>query len=138
MNVVYQIFKGSDSAGPIDYAQPVAEVPGTSWPMGPRPAPSDAWYGIRARDLDTGLAEPNIDVTLRLTIDAQGRNISNPPPSPVGITATPSGTDGALVQWKYLPAPGLPEPDSFNIYINQGASVDFGQAPALTVLYVAG
>jgi hypothetical protein len=138
MSTRYHIYMGDDNDGPVDYTDPVGDSADPWLDVGPRPAPSATNYGIRAYDDATGLEEPNVNVVVRLAIDATGRNVSVVPAPPVGVVAEPVGVSGALVRWVFLPDPARPAPDGFNVYANPGPSVDYAAGPALAVLHVAG
>lgn len=135
--IKYRIYKGDSAGGPVNYDSPVATVATPGYATPNLPAPSRTKYGVRAFDTATGMEERNRDVALEIVIDAAGRDVSRRPAAPVGVTIEPAPSGTVAARWRYLPRPGTPDPDQFNVYISIGGATEFGE-PARIIPFVPG
>lgn len=135
MTIQYNIYKGDNSGGPVDYGSVVATVAGTSWTSSALPVESRTRFGVRAFDTETGLEDKNLDATITVVVDASGADASREPGSPSGLSAVVSGSGSARIRWAYLETPGKPDPDGFNIYANIGDTVNWDAAPVQVVTF---
>src|SRR6059058_2586533 len=101
MALVYDIYAGSSSGGPVDYTTPVATVSALSWTGPALPPSSTTKFGVRARDTVSGLGELNTDATVTIVVDPAGVDLSALPPPPQSVRATAQAAGAVLVEWAY-------------------------------------
>jgi hypothetical protein len=133
MSIVYDIFAGSSSGGPIDYSTPVAAgVTGLTWTGSALPPSSTTKFGVRARDTVSGLSELNTDAAVTIPVSAAGLDLGGLPAAPGGLRVTATAGGSALVEWAWPYLRG-PRPTGFHLYKGVGA-VDYATVAA-TVAY---
>src|SRR5438309_5114675 len=113
MAIVYQVFSNGGTGGPIDYSTPIATVSGTSYMTGALAAPGDYRFAVRAKDTGTALAEANTQASVRIALDAAGRDIGRVPNTPFATVARPTSGGGGLVEWSYFAAGQAVAPSNF-------------------------
>jgi hypothetical protein len=129
----YHIYTGDNEGGPVDYTRPAGESDTPSFDLA-LAHPGITQVSVRAYDTITGYEESNVDAIV-IKLDAAGRDVSIEPPAPLALTATPKGLDGVTVSWLYLGQPGKPEPEMFNIYMNEGDIINYDIDPVMIVPY---
>ena len=137
MAIVYQVFSNDGLGGPIDYTTPIATVSGTSYTIGALAPSGDYRFGVRAKDTATGLAEANTQASVRIALDATGRDVGLVPNVPFATVARPTSNGGCLVAWSYFAAGQAAAPTSFLVYLTAGTSPAL-TTPVATVAYQPG
>jgi Fibronectin type III domain len=132
MSLVYDIFRGNSSGGPVDYSSPIATVSTLSYTDAALPLSSTTRYGVRARDTVSGLADLNTDATVLIRVGATGADITAQPPAPAALRALAQPGGAVLVEWAH-PALSGPRPTGFHVYQGVG-SVSYG-SPVAAVPY---
>lgn len=133
MSIVYDVFKGNSSAGPIDYTTVVTTTSSLSVVLAALALGSSTRFGVRTRDTVTGLSDHNTDARVLVTVSAAGADVTLAPRPPQAVRALPAAGATVVVEW------AAPDPDptrtatGFHVYIGTG-SVSYTSAVA-TVLY---
>ncbi len=113
----YHIFWNRGLGGPIDYDAPIAVAFDTTWTSGPLPAGSSFRFGVRAFDADTGLQEGNLDASVELVIDAEGRDATRVPPAPLGVRAIALAGGRARIEWTVAGTTAARRATRFHVYV---------------------
>lgn len=135
--VHYDVYMSPAVGQPIDYDTPVATTAGLTWTSGPLLVPGPWSFGVRAANLYG--EEQNLDCSVTVLFDANGNDISNVPPPPVGLRAFPTAGAKIKVEW----SAGLPSanpkkrPSGFHVYMSAGTSLSYS-SPAATVSATTG
>jgi hypothetical protein len=130
----YHVYGNLGQGGQIDYTTPIALVAGHTWTSTTVTVPGQYKLGVRAFDPITGLEDQNIDAAIDLVIDAQGNDVTDVPPSPVGLRAFPVAGGKLRVEWTCPCGSTWRQPTGFHVYLSSGSSLDYSQ-PASTVLW---
>jgi hypothetical protein len=134
--VVYRIYAGNLSGGPIDYTTCVATTSLLTWTMpSGLPPNSSQRFGVRVYDSASQLEDDNLDAQVVVELDGSGKDVTLLPFPPIGLTAAARASGGCVVSWGYLLPPGAPVPTGFSVWITAGNSVDYAASPAATVPY---
>ncbi len=136
-SVVYLVYANSGLGDPINYAAPVAVLPGLSWQTYPLSPGGSYAFAVRAQAVATGLVETNVDCALAIVLGPTGADISLQPNQPTGLRIVPLAGGSILVQWAYLAANRATSPLGFRVYAQAGTTPQY-QTPAATVPYAAG
>lgn len=138
MALVYRIFKGDSSGGPIDYLTVVATVsaPTTTYVGAALTVGTRTRFAVRAYDTVTGLDDMNRDVMALVVLDGAGLDVSGTPGPVLSLTARASSAGTIVADWVHHPA-GRPIPAGFKVWVTAGSSVNYGVAPALTQSFAA-
>lgn len=128
MAIVYRIFAGDSSGGPVDYTVVLDTMTGLSWTA---PAPladsTRTRYGVRAYDDVLLLDDGNTDAVVLIEIDAAGNDMTSRPRQPQAVVATPLAGGNVRLSWTYPYADRATAPQGFRVYKGPaGGSIDFG------------
>jgi hypothetical protein len=125
LGVVYRIYSNGGLGGGIDYGSPITEVSGLEWTSDALPAGSSFRFGVRAYDHVSGLQDENLDASVLLIIDADGRDATRVPRSPLGLRAVDQGGGRIRLEWTIVDASAANRATHFHVYLAQDAVTDF-------------
>jgi hypothetical protein len=128
--IVYAVYGNDGAGGPINYATPLALVNGTSWTSSALAAPGQYRFGVRARAIDSGLEEQNLDAAVELVLDASGRDVTDVPLPPLGVRALPQAAGAIRVEWTCPCTDPLRQPSGFHVYLGTPAAIDWSHPVA--------
>lgn len=139
MATAYHVYANTGAGDPINYAAPVATVTSaTTWSPPSDLTPGTWSYGVRAYDTVSGDEEQNLDASVTIVIDVDGRDVTDRPAPPTGTRAMPIAGGSIRVEWYYPPSTSGPTtPTGFNLYCTAGATVSYA-APAVVLPYSQG
>jgi hypothetical protein len=134
MAIVYDIFGGDDSGGPVDYTTVLATTSGLSASLPALAAGTRTRLAVRARDTVTGLSDRNTDAAVLVAVGADGSDQTGAPVPPIGLRAF-AGPGGAYtVEWSW-PYIAAQPPAGFRIYL--GTPTPSYAGPAADVSYAS-
>ncbi|AMV37363.1 fibronectin type III domain-containing protein [Planctomyces sp. SH-PL62] len=113
----YHIYINDGMGGPVDYDAPVALVWEPTWTSGPLPPGSSFRFAVRAYDAETGLVDENLDASVALILDDEGRDATRVPPAPIGLRVFPRPGGRARIEWTVAGTPASRRASHFNVYV---------------------
>jgi hypothetical protein len=137
MAIVYQVYSNDGKGGPVDYANPISTVSGTTYTTGSLSASGDYRFAVRAMDTTTGLLEANTQASIRLRLDASGNEVGQVPNAPFAPIARLSPNGGCLFAWSYFATGQAVAPTTFLVFLTSGATASL-VAPVANVSYQPG
>ena len=134
MSIVYHIYSGNSSGGPIDYTTIVATAGSLSAALAALPLGSTTRLAVRAYDTVSGLEEQNVDAVLTITVGSTGADLTGVPRPPIALSARAAAAGAVRLDWSY-PYPGSKNlPVGFHVYRGPTGAVSYA-SPVATVLY---
>jgi hypothetical protein len=127
----YRIYWNQGLGGPIDYDAPIAVTFDTTWTSAPLPPGSFFRFAVRALDAETGLQEENLDASLALIIDAEGRDATQVPLAPLGVRAIPLAGGRARIEWTVAGTTPARRATRFHVYVRPHVAATFGVPTAV-------
>jgi hypothetical protein len=121
----YHIYINNGHGGPIDYSSPIDTAYEPSW-VSPPLAPSSSYrWGVRAFFAGSGLEEKNLDASVQLVLDDDGRDVTWTPGPPIGLRAIPLAGGRLRCEWTAVVVDPRRSPTGFNVYARPGALTDY-------------
>jgi hypothetical protein len=136
MAISYQIYSNTGVGDPINYSSPIDTTSGLTYTTGALAYPGTWSFGVRAFYTGDGVEEMNVDAIVTIVLSATGVDISNQPPSPVGLRAFATQNGGVRVEWTEPPTSAAKTPTEFLVYT--GIGTPNYATPAATVLFSSG
>ncbi len=137
MSLVYQIFQGDASGGPVDFTAPVDTTSGLAWTTPAALAPGTVRrYAVRA--FDGTRDDDGTDAQVAVYIDGAGNDVTDTPYAPVTLNARAGPAGTAVVTWGHFQPPGAVPPVGFRVWLTAGPTVNYAATPDATVAFVAG
>ena len=130
--ISYLVYANAGGGDPIDYAHPLAMIAAPGWTSPALSAPGHYKFGVRTRDLGTGLVEENLDAAIELVIDGAGRDCTAIPPAPLGLRFVPIAGGKARLEWSCPCQSAMRQPLGFNIYVGIDGPISYS-VPYATV-----
>lgn len=130
--IFYKIYCNDGQGGPIDYSSAIAQVPDLQWTSDVLPAGASLRFGVRSHDARSGLQEENLDASIALKLDDQGRDTTLAPLPPIGLRAIDLGGGRARIEWAVVGSPASRAPTRFHIYLAPEVVADFS-SPRIVV-----
>lgn len=124
MAIVYRVYSNQGTGGPVDFAAPVATVPGLSYTGTAAGLSTDTTFVVRAYDTVADLEEANTEARVRLIVDADGVDVTGRPNPPHALSLSPAFGGGCRVNWAHAAGESLTRPDGFRVYLAAGNSAD--------------
>ena len=137
MAIVYRIYSNDGAGGPIDYSTPIATTADPSYTINQLAAPGRYRFGVHACDASSGVEELNTQVSVCITLDADGNDVGEAPMPPYALVATPTANGGCRVAWTYPSRGPGPSPTSFLVYLTAGTTPALS-SPVVIVPFGAG
>ena len=128
--LLYRVYANDGQGGVINYTSPIAEVAGLSWTTDEL-HPGSYRFGVRAYDPASGLEEENLDASIALILDSEGRDATNVPAPPVGLRAIDRGAGRVRFEWTATGSPAIRRASRFHLYLAPGSITDFSMPYAV-------
>ena len=136
MSIVYDIFSGNSSGGPVDYTTVITTVSALTVALAALPLSSTTIFAVRARDTVSGLSDQNTDAQVTIVVSATGADATNAPSPPQALAVRPGVNGAAILTWSYPFINPVTLPTGFHVYQGTPSTPSYG-APVATVLYSA-
>lgn len=135
-SIVYFVYAGDSSGGPVDYSHAIAQTSALSITLDwlPLAHSTSTRFGVRTHSNVTGLTEQNTDAQVLIVVGPSGQDLTNVPPAPVGLTVRASKAGTAIVEWSYPYLNLSAIPTGFHLYLTAGSTLSYA-VPAQTVAY---
>lgn len=132
--LVYDVFQGDSSGGPVDYTTPVLTTAALSAALAPLAHSTSTRFGLRPRDTATGLSDRNTDATVLIVVGPDGGDRTAVPAAPQALRVVPlaGGTARAEWAWPYLSGPF---PTGFRVYLWPASGPPDYTTPAATTAF---
>jgi hypothetical protein len=120
MAINYHVYSNTGAGDPINYSSPIDTTANLTFTTAALAHPGTWSFGVRAFDTVSGLEESNVDAVVTIVLSATGVDITNTPPSPLGLRAFAIQNAGIRAEWTSPPTTPAKAPTSFNIYSGIG------------------
>ncbi len=137
MTIAYRIYTNHGTGGPVDFSAPAATTPAPTYDAGPLGVSTDTTFVVRAYDTGTGLEQAGCEARARVVVGPDGADLSGLPNAPHALVLSRSAGGGGRVSWAFAPAGGCGAPTGFEVFLGEGAGVDYS-SPSATVPYSPG
>jgi hypothetical protein len=114
--VEYHVYSNTGVGDPIDYLSPIDTTATLTYTTSPLSFPGTWSFGVRAFWSGSGLEELNVDAAVTIILDASGRDITNTPPSPLGLRAFATAGGTIRAEWTEPPTSVAKTPTGFHVY----------------------
>lgn len=135
-DVNYHVYSNTGIGDPINYSTPIDTTATLTFTTAPLSFPGTWSFGVRAFYTGNGLEEMNTDAAVTIVLDARGRDITNTPPSPLGLRAFAIAGGMIRVEFTEPPTSAAKQPVGFHVYWGS-PTVNYGTIGA-TVLFNTG
>lgn len=116
MAIVYRVYKGDASGGPVDYSAPIATVSGLTYVGSALATGSTTRFAVRAYDDVSAVLDDSVDSEVEIVVAADGTDLTNAPTPVRALRARPRPAGAVAVEWTHDDPDPARTPTGFKVY----------------------